>query len=177
VKRDLLIIAVSIVAAVILVQTDAFASLFALTKDTLFLNSFISGFFFTSIFTTVPAIAALAELSRTGSLVVTALFGALGAMFGDLVIFLFIKDKFSKHLFELTSMKGAAKRLKHLMRQKYFRWFTFLLGGIIIASPLPDEVGLSILGISKTKTSRFLLMSFFFNFIGIIIIGYIAGII
>jgi uncharacterized membrane protein YdjX (TVP38/TMEM64 family) len=45
-----------------------------------------------------------------------------------------------------------------------------VLGAIIIASPLPDEMGVGLMGISKLKTSQFILLSFVLNAIGIFIV-------
>jgi hypothetical protein len=57
---------------------------------------------------------------------------------------------------------------------RFCHWLPLFVGGIILASPLPDEVGVSILGVAKMRPSRFMLMSFFFNSIGILVIGLIA---
>lgn len=172
--RDLAIIVLSIFIAVILVRTGILMDLLLSTRHILFLNSFISGFFFTSVFTTAPAIAALAEISRIDSLVSTALVGALGAMCGDFLIFNFMKDRFSRHVMELVQVRGLSRRLKTLFKLRFFRWLTFLIGGFIIASPLPDEIGLSLLGFSKMRTAWFLVLSFSFNFLGIVLIGLAA---
>ena len=61
-----------------------------------------------------------------------------------------------------------------MAKLKFFRWLTFLVGGLIIASPLPDELGISILGFSKMKVSWFIAISLVFNFIGILLIGVVA---
>lgn len=172
--RDLGIIALSVLVAVILVKTEALEQLFMSTRHISFLNSFISGFFFTSVFTTAPAIAALAEISQIDSRLATSFFGGLGAMCGDFIIFQFVRDRLSTHVFDLLKIKGGMRRLQAHLRNKYFRWLTFLVGGLIIASPIPDEVGLSLLGFSKMRTVWFLVLSFVFNFIGIAIVGTVA---
>jgi len=41
------------------------------------------------------------------------------------------------------------------------------VGALIIISPLPDELGVSLMGISKLKWYRFLLLSFTLNTLGI----------
>ena len=48
------------------------------------------------------------------------------------------------------------------------------MGGLIIASPFPDELGIGLLGFSKMRTRWFVLLSFTFNFIGIFLIGLVA---
>ena len=62
-----------------------------------------------------------------------------------------------------------------LFKLRSFRWLTFFAGGFIIASPLPDELGIALLGFSKLKTSLFVPLSFTFNFLGICLIGIAAS--
>ncbi len=172
--QDIAIIVLSVLVAFILVQTDALIKILSRTQELEIIGSFVAGMFFTSIFTTAPAIATLGELAQSGSIWLTALVGALGAVVGDLIIFEFIRDRFGDHLAVLFSHTTYRKRLHTLLRLKYFRWFTFLLGGLVIASPLPDEIGIGILGFSKTKVGWFIPLSFVFNFLGIVIIGFVA---
>jgi hypothetical protein len=172
--HDVLIIAISIVVAVLLVQTDALVTILLSARELEVLGSFIAGMFFTSVFTTAPAIVTLGEIAHANSILVVALFGALGAVVGDVIIFRFIRDRFSEHLLQLAKHTGIGKRTKILLKLKLFRWVSFFVGGLIIASPFPDELGISMLGFSKMRTSWFIPLSFTFNFIGIFLIGLIA---
>lgn len=172
--HDMLIIALSMYVAVVLVKTGVLSNILTSTLELEFVGSFIAGLFFTSIFTTAPAIVTLGEMARINSIVPVAIFGALGAVVGDLIIFRFVRDKFSEHVFELVSHRSMWKRMKTLFRLKLFRCASFFVGGLIIASPLPDELGISLLGFSKIKTSWFVPLSFVFNFIGIVLIGLVA---
>lgn len=172
--KDLGIIALSIVLAVILVRTDALVGLLTRTEELEFWGSFITGIFFTSVFTTAPAIVTLGEIAQEYSIFLTALAGASGAVVGDLIIFKFVRERFSDHLMEVVGTQGGRRRLKHLLKIRSFRWLTFMIGGLIIASPLPDELGVALLGFSKLKVSGFIAISFIFNFIGILIIGIAA---
>ena len=172
--QDVVIIILSIFVAIILVKTEVLVRLLASAKELEILGSFIAGMFFTSIFTTAPAIVALGEIANANSVLITALFGGMGALVGDLIIFKFIKDRLSEHLLELIKHQSGGKRLRVLFKLKYFRWLNFLAGGFIIASPLPDELGISLLGFSKMRTSLFMVLSFSFNFVGIVLVGLIA---
>ena len=172
--QDLAIILFSVGIAVLLIKTGVLGTILTSTKELEILGSFVAGMFFTSAFTTAPAIAALSEIANANSVLLTAIFGALGAVLGDLIIFQFVRDRFSEHLLELFRHEGAGKRVRLLFKQRSFRWLTLFIGGLIIASPLPDEVGISILGFSKIRASWFIPISFFFNFIGILLIGIIA---
>ncbi len=173
-EHDLSIVALSILVAVILIKANILSDILASTSSYRFVSSFVAGMFFTSVFTTAPAIVTLGELAHNGSLFATAFFGALGAVTGDIIIFQFIRDKLSVHFVELVKHNSLWKRFFALFRLKYFRWFTFMLGGLIIASPFPDELGISLLGFSKLKTSSFIPISLVFNFLGILTIGLIA---
>jgi len=172
--QDISIIAFSIIIALVITKTNLLSGILSATLSLRLLGSFIAGIFFTSIFTTAPAIVTLAEISKSNSLLFTAFFGACGAVLGDLIIFRFIRDRLSEHIMELIEHKGSWKRTKALFRIRYFRWGTFLFGGLIIASPLPDELGIGILGFSKMKLKTFIPISFLFNFLGIVLIGIIA---
>ena len=173
-QEDVAIICISLILAFILLETRALTDILVSTVKFKLIGSFIAGMFFTSVFTTAPAIVTLGEIARSNSTFLTALFGAFGALLGDLIIFKFIKDRLGKHLTLLIKHESGWKRLEALFRLKYFRWFTFLAGGLIIASPLPDELGIGLLGFSKMRTSRFIPLSLIFNFLGILIIGIIA---
>lgn len=172
--HDIVLIGASIAVAVFLVRTDALGALLASAQDLELLGSFIAGLFFTSIFTTAPAIVALGGLALAHPLAQVALAGAAGATLGDFLIFRFIRDAFSVHILELVSHRHLGKRLGVLLHRRLFRWVSFFVGGLIIASPLPDELGIGLLGFSKMKTPWFIALSLTFNFIGILLIGVVA---
>ena len=164
----------SIALAVVLVRTDVLGRILTSTKELEMLGSFIAGMFFTSVFTAAPAIVTLGEIAQSNSVVLVAIFGAMGAVIGDLIIFRFVRERLSVHLMELVQHRGIGKRFKVLLKMKYFRWFTFLIGGLIIASPFPDELGIGIMGFSRLRMSWFIPISLIFNFGGILVIGLIA---
>lgn len=172
--RDAMIITVSIAIAVAIIRSDFLIRLLTSAREVEILGSFIAGAFFTSAFTTAPAIVTLGEIARANSLWVTAFFGALGSVVGDLLIFTFFRDQFSEHIKELITHESSWKRTRALFRLRTFRWLAFFIGGLIIASPLPDELGIGLLGFARMNTRRFVALSFTFNFIGIIVIGLIA---
>ena len=73
-----------------------------------------------------------------------------GAMLGDLIIFFFIRDRFADDI--IHSMKPSVSR--HVLNSfhlGFLKWISPILGALIIASPLPDEFGLTLLGLSKTR--------------------------
>lgn len=173
--QDLGLIVVSIAFAAILARTDIFIHILTTTKEFEYLGSFLAGMFFTSIFTTAPAIVTLGEIAQVNGVLATAAFGALGSVVGDLIIFRFIKDSLGEHLAQLRNARSPKVCLEQCLKnRRTYRWVTFLAGGLIIASPLPDELGVSMLGMSKMRFSIFIPLSFAFNFLGILAIGAVA---
>jgi len=172
--RDIGIIIFSIIVAILLIKTGAIYEIIKQTRDLWFLDSFIAGMFFTSVFTTIPAIVTLGEIAQSSqSVIPVAIFGGLGALCGDLIIFRFMRDRFGEDIMRLIKNSGNG-RLRSVVRLKFFRWLTFFLGALVIASPLPDELGLTMMGFSKTKISLFIPVSFTLNFLGILVIGLVA---
>lgn len=171
--RDLGIIILSIVIAVILVKTGVLKELLISAQELKFIGSFVAGIFFVSVFTAAPATVVLAEIAQSNSIFLVAFFGGVGALVGDLVIFRFIKSRLSDDFLYLIK-KSKSERLASVFRLKIFRWLTPFIGALIVASPLPDELGLTMLGLSKMRTSLFIPLAFLLNFLGILVVGLIV---
>ena len=164
----------SIIIAIILAKTGALASILTSTQEWRLLGSLVAGIFFVSIFTAAPAGVVLFEIAAVNSIWEVALFGGIGALIGDLIIFRFIKDGLSEDIHWLIR-KTKQERLTSIFRLKLFRWLIPFIGALIVASPLPDEIGLAMMGLSKMKMSVFIPISFALNFFGILIIGLFAN--
>lgn len=176
-KKDLFIIFVSITIAVLLARAEVFETILQESQGFGILASFIAGIFFTSIFTVAPATVAVAELSQTQPIWTVALFGGLGAVVGDMVIFLFVREQLSKDITTIISKAIARFKYRALLKSldfKPLRWINPILGALIIASPLPDEIGLALLGFSKVRPAIVIPLVFLFNSIGILAIGLVA---
>lgn len=172
--EDIIIILVSIIVGFFIYKNGWAHTFTGYFADFKIFAIFISGMFFTSIFTTAPSIALLTDLSGSVPLWQLSLFGGLGAMIGDLIIFKFVRDRFSEDLNFLLA--DQTKRFRKIFKTKLFEFFLPFIGALIIASPLPDELGVTILGFSKINKKFFLMLSFVFNGLGILFIGYLAQI-
>lgn len=171
--RDLAIIAISIVIAIIFVRNGVLEDLLAYGQSSKILGSFLGGMFLVSIFTAAPATVALVEIAQNFSVFWMAFFGMFGALIGDYLIFRFIKDSVSEDILYLIEKSGR-KRWLHIFHLRIFGWLIPLLGAFIVASPLPDEVGIAMMGISKLKTSLFIPLILTIDFLGILALGLIA---
>lgn len=171
--QDLILIVLSIILAIYIIDANIAPHLVATLGGKDWLGVIIAGMFFTSAFTTAPAIAVLGELAQTTSLPMLFLLGAIGATLGDYVIFRFFKNRISQDLTYLFSF-SKRNRFSALFKTHLFKLFIPFVGALVIASPIPDEVGVAMLGISSVKDKTFLLISFVMNGVGICIIGYVA---
>ena len=134
-----------------------------------YLGAFITGIFFVSTFTVAPAAIVLFHLAEQLHPVEIALLAGLGAMVGDYMIFRFMKDRVFEELMPIVR-KLHTPRLKTLFKSPYFAWILPLAGALIIASPLPDEAGVSMLGLSKVRKWQFFILAFCLNAGGIFLI-------
>ncbi len=173
--KDLAIIAFSVIIAILIVKTGVLKTILVSTQEMRFMGSFVAGMFFVSIFSAAPATVVLEEIAQSNSVFWVAFFGGIGALVGDLIIFRFIKDRLAEDFLQLIK-KTRSERLVSIFRLKLFKWLVPFFGALIVASPLPDELGLAMMGLSKMKTSLFIPLSFFLNSLGILIIGIIAKI-
>lgn len=169
---DAAIVGMSIAFAVYIAEfglAERFISLF----DSEIIAAFLSGMLFTSFFTTAPAIVLLGKLSESVDTVLLVAVGGFAAMLGDMLLFWFVKDRIADDLRYLVA-PAQAKKIHRAFHSKLLRHLTPFLGLLIIASPLPDEMGIALLGLYKIKTKRFLLASFIANAFGILIIALVA---
>lgn len=170
--HDAIMIFIGILLAIILVKTGLLELAIGSIKDYYILASFIAGIFFTSIFTIAPSSVALVSIANDAPIPGVVVFAGLGAMCGDLILFFFIRDRFTANV--MSMMKKTT--VKHIMRSFHFgflKWLAPLIGALIIASPLPDEFAITLLGISKTKTAVLIPLSFIMNAIGVyLLIGF-----
>lgn len=164
--RDMVMIAVGIVIAVILSKVGFIDFIVFSLRDYYILASFVAGIFFTSAFTLAPSSIALVHIAEQAPMPSVAIWGGLGAMFGDLLLFLYIRDRFADDL--MNAMKPST--VKYILRSLHFgflKWLSPILGAVIIASPLPDEFGVTLMGVSKIKVAVLMPVAFIGNVLGI----------
>lgn len=143
-----------------------------------YLGSFIAGIFFAFGFLTPFAVGFFLTASAE-NIFLTALIGGFGAMIADLTIFKIIRlsfmDEFKR--LEKTELFLLIKKLvfsKILHKIRIYLLYAFV--GIVIASPLPDEIGVSMLaGLTKIKISVLAIISFGLNTLGILFLIFLGS--
>jgi len=156
-----------------------------------YLSAFLAGLMFTSSLTVAPATALIYTLGSMFNPFLIAVIGAFGSVFGDYVIYKVVRDKLIdeiKLLYEEVKIflepvtkpiipKDLRLELWLWKRVAYskLRWFVPIIAGFIIASPLPDEIGVALLGATKFEIKRFFILSYLLNFFGILVIGMVGS--
>ncbi|MBI5449283.1 hypothetical protein HY948_03110 [Candidatus Gottesmanbacteria bacterium] len=167
--QNLLHIILGIVIAVLLSKNATFHEFVLHLGSFSYLGAFIAGALFVSILTIGIATIILATLSQQISPILLAVIAGAGAVVGDYLIMHFINDNLEEELKENLN-RGQLHKLNHLFHTKYFNWILPVIGAIIIASPLPDELGVSLMGLAKMNTVQFIVLSYILNSIGIAIL-------
>lgn len=132
------------------------------------LGAFIAGFFYSSFLTTPIAVAGLYIIGINSSPFEVAVVAGLGAMCADFLLVRFLRNVFSE--FSSIAHIPLFHELKKILKSLHLNLLAVILGLIFIALPLPDELGLILLGASRLSTFNLLILTFILNSIGIFIL-------
>lgn len=136
-----------------------------------YMSSFTLGVLYVYGFTAALSTGALLIISEQQNIFMTGIIAGLGALMGDLIIFKFVRGTFNIELERLGKIRFVKKIRKLLKEHSTLNRAVPFIAYIIIASPLPDEIGVSMAALYKdTTTKAFSILSFFLNTIGIFII-------
>lgn len=155
---------------VYLVKTGVMAKMLAHNEAFDIASAFISGFFFTSMLTAIPAAYAIAESAIFMPAWKLALIGGIGSMVGDLVMFRLMRSAFADRLIR-AALHPAIRLIGRALSTGRLWWTAPVFGVIAFASPLPDEIGVLMMGLSRAKTSRLIVVAFITHTAGIYIIA------
>lgn len=131
-----------------------------------YLGALIAGLFYSTSLLAPSATVALYEIGKNGNPFLLAMLGGLGSLVYDYLVYRFARERFAhslSHLFkrDLTDLFDRHRIVSRLVTAG---------GLLILASPLPDEIGVSLLGLTRMRTRTFLLLSFALNSLGILVI-------
>lgn len=162
---DISIIFVVILLSVVLVSTDLEQKILSNFKGNEFIAYLLGGIFSVNLVTSVPAYAFFVKAVTPDNFSMVLLGLALGSVFGDLVIFNFLKFRVVENIIKIfKDNQNLTKVLK--TRKQYIRLLLVLIGSIVIMSPLPDEVALLIMGFSRIENKYFIPIAFILNLLG-----------
>jgi len=175
----LLILLITIITAYVLFQAHFFQEFAKLLNSHGYISIFLAGFLFAYGFTAPFAVGFFVSLAPNVNVFLAAPLAGIGAVLSDLFIFQFIRtsfqDEFAK--LKLTRLFQKIRSLfdDHLSdRIKKYALWTF--AGFLIASPLPDEFGVSLVsGFTSINKKSFAAISYGLNTAGIFVILTVSG--
>jgi len=134
-----------------------------------YLGAFLAGIFFVSTFTITIGALIILTLAKTLSPAGLIVAAGLGAVIGDLLIFRFVKDDVAAEITPIYD-QITGNHFRKIFHTRYFAWTLPVVGALIIISPLPDELGVSLLGLSEVKIYKFLLISSASHAVGMLLL-------
>jgi hypothetical protein len=130
-------------------------------------GAFIGGILYISSFTAAIGALLLISLTETVPIIPLCLLAGLGGLVGDLLIFKFIRSEMKNELHRLYDILGGTSITRLFKRNKPLSWLVPILGAVVIASPLPDEIGISMLGVTQIRMAHFSIMAFVLDIVGV----------
>jgi len=142
-----------------------------------YFGTFLAGFLYAYAFTAAPAAAILLILAKEQNILFAGFIAGVGALLSDLVIFHFIRHGFSDEVQKLSKEKivqYAQRKIPDSIRKYLF----VSLAGFLIASPLPTEIGVTLMASVKSiSTRKFSIIAYSLHTSAIFIILLIGSII
>ncbi len=190
--RNLLLLASSLVLAYYMMKNPQMISFIEGLGNFGYPAAFLLGMLFTYAFTTVPATVAIFSLGEVLNPILTALIGAVGSVIGNYIIFKLVRDRLlkeinmlSKEVNTLTKPVSALffwdemriRIWRTISKSKVWNMLVPVFAGFILASPIPDEVGVAIFGAVRFNPEKFLVVSYLLHFVGILAVAYSARVI
>lgn len=137
-----------------------------------FVSEIAAGILYTFFATSPISVAILVVLAQTNNPILTALLAGIGTAIGDLLIVKFMRNEISADL-DLIAQELHLKRINRIsifLKALHLDFLVPVIGAVIVASPLPDELGLLMLGASKLSYQELAVLSYVLNTAGILLI-------
>jgi len=139
-----------------------------------YISVFAGGMLFAVGFGAPFGVAILATIADDVNIFVAAIVGGLGALLSDYLLFRFIRVTFADEVDRLRKSKplGLVNGIvREYLPSKAVFYISAGIAGFVIASPLPDEIGVTILScMAEVKERTFAIISFALNTIGILVV-------
>jgi hypothetical protein len=160
---------VGLVVFIFILNTSIMTGVLNVIEGLGYAGVFLAGMMFVSLFTAVPAFFLLINFHELNPLAI-ALVAGLGSMIGDYLILKYAEEQVAYELKPIAFRFGIPQTIGYLQGKKSTLGLVRLLGALIIVSPLPDEIGIGLLGLGKLRRAAFLGICYTLNTIGIFLI-------
>lgn len=154
-------------------QGKASLPFYSLLVSLKYIGIFFGGFFYAYGFTAAPATAILLVLAKEQSIFSATIIGGMGALLSDTIIFLCIRHSFINEIENLRQEK-VIKFIRTIRRKLFGSFDRYLLpviAFVLIASPLPTEIGVALLAsLKKISMKKFITIAYLLHAFGIFVI-------
>lgn len=174
----LLALLICMALAYVLFRANLFKESAAILNSHGYISIFLAGFLFAYGFTAPFAVGFFISLAPQVNVFIAAALAGAGALSADLIIFQFIRTSFQNE-FDRLKLTRVFQKIRALFEnhfsnklKKYLLWS---IAGFLIASPLPDEFGVSLVsGFTNLDKKIFIAISYLLNTLGILVILLLA---
>lgn len=174
----LILLCICIIAAYFLAKTGVIYNLSHVLIGKGYIAAFLAGIMYAYGFAAPVGVAVLLSIADDVNIFIAACVGGIGSLISDLFIFNLIRESFADEFDKIKTTKSFNKiheLFKKHVSEKLEKYILWLFAGILIASPLPDEIGVSLIsGFTKMKKTNFSIISFVLNTLGILVVLAIA---
>lgn len=134
-----------------------------------FLAEILAGALYASFVTSPIAVAMLFVLAKTENPIILSLLAGVGAAALDFLIVRIFQNNLNGDL-NLLTRQFKLNLVKKFLKLLKLDFIIPLTGALIIASPLPDELGLYLMGTSELKNHQIIVVTYILNTTGILLI-------
>lgn len=169
----IMLLILAIIMAYILFRNPFVNSFISHLGTLSYIGIFFAGMLFSFGFTAPFAVGFFITLNPS-NIWIAGIIGGFGALMSDLVIFNTIKLSFEDEFEKLRNSKtfvNISNLIERNLNHKIKIYLMYAFAGILIASPLPDEVGVTMLaGLTTISAKNLVPISFILNTLGILIL-------
>jgi membrane protein YqaA with SNARE-associated domain len=155
----------ALVLFVLLIDSALLVSVIRVVDEFGYVSGLLAGALSVSFFTAAPALVLTVELAQHLNPFLLAFLVAIGSVAGDWLIIKFFEERIFTELAPVIK-KLKLRRIKQALSRPYGKWVLVVIGAAVVSSPLPDEVGLALMGVGHHKRYIVLTICFVLNFIG-----------
>ena len=174
------LLVISIVLAYILFSNEVVHNFVLGLNGFGYIGVFVAGMLFPLGFTTAFSVGFLVALNPE-NIILSAFVGAVGVALANLLIFSFVKFSFEHEFLLLEEridrvkvIRRAEKEFKKDISKRIRHYLMYVFIGILIASPVPDEIADTLLaGFTHVKPFFVAVFSFILSFIGLLFLLWI----
>lgn len=170
----LLLLVLSVASTYVFFQAHLFEIFSRALNSHGYVAILLAGFLFAYGFTAPLAVGFFISLAPNVNIFIAAPLAGIGAVLSDLLIFKFVRTSFQDE-FDKLKLTYIFQKIHNLFddhfNEKIKKYALWTIAGFLIASPLPDEFGVSLVsGFTALDKRVFSIISYLLNTTGIFII-------